>query len=100
MLMEAALSEFRNREIARVKVAVAAANQGAIRFYQNCGFRLAATRTHHGLPMNIYDISIRLAGQGSPAPDASATDSAPGFLKPSRFSWVDSVPGGTPAKCG
>ena len=53
-LMEAALKAFADRGIAEVKVAVGADNQIADRYYRKCGFELAVTREHHGLPMNIY----------------------------------------------
>jgi ribosomal protein S18 acetylase RimI-like enzyme len=63
MLLHTAFEELRNRGVERVKVAVAAANTGANRFYARCGFRLALTRLHHGEPMNIYDIDLT---DGSP----------------------------------
>ena len=53
-LMRAALGEFSQRDVCRVKVAVGADNEPANRFYQQCGFRLALTREHHGLPMRVY----------------------------------------------
>ncbi len=53
-LMEAALKSFADRGIAEVKVAVDANNHIADRYYRKCGFELAVTREHHGLPMNIY----------------------------------------------
>lgn len=57
-LMAAALKEFARRHIPRVRVAVWAGNEGANRFYLRCGFTLAQTRDHHGLPMNIYVIDV------------------------------------------
>lgn len=53
-LMAAAFEEFRRRGAPQVKVAVGADNEQANAFYRKCGFRLAVTREHHGLPMNIY----------------------------------------------
>ncbi|MCE5278173.1 MAG: GNAT family N-acetyltransferase [Planctomycetaceae bacterium] len=53
-LMEAANAEFRRRGIVQVKAAVGAALVSANAFYLKCGFRLAATQQHHGLPMNLY----------------------------------------------
>jgi ribosomal protein S18 acetylase RimI-like enzyme len=53
-LIGAALDEFRRRGISRAKVAVGAGNEPANCFYRRCGFRLALTREHHGLPMNVY----------------------------------------------
>lgn len=53
-LIDAALDEFRRRGISRAKVAVGARNEPANCFYRRCGFRLALTREHHGLPMNVY----------------------------------------------
>ena len=53
-LMQAATEEFARRGIRRIKVAVWAQNAPANAFYRKCGFELAATREHHGLPMNIY----------------------------------------------
>jgi ribosomal protein S18 acetylase RimI-like enzyme len=61
-LMHAALDEFARRGIDRVKVAVWAENLAANRFYERCGFAMAMQRTHHGLPMNIYSISIVRSG--------------------------------------
>jgi len=58
-LVDAAFEEFRRRNISRVKVAAWAGNEAANRFYHRCGFRLALTRDHHGLPMNLY---VRDAG--------------------------------------
>ena len=63
-LMRAALDEFARRGINEVKVAVWAGNERASQFYARCGFRLALTRQHHGLPMNVYVIAT---GSG-PAP--------------------------------
>ena len=56
-LMGAALGEFASRKIAEVKVAVGAGNEAGNKFYKKCGFELALTREHHGLPMNIYTIA-------------------------------------------
>ena len=56
-LMAAALREFASRGIDRLRVAVGAENKSANRFYLRCGFTLATTHLHHGLPMNIYTIS-------------------------------------------
>jgi ribosomal protein S18 acetylase RimI-like enzyme len=53
-LMRASLEEFRRRGIAKVKVAAGADNEAANGFYRSCGFELAVTREHHGLPMNVY----------------------------------------------
>jgi ribosomal protein S18 acetylase RimI-like enzyme len=53
-LMKAAFEEFRRRGIAGAKVAVGANNEVANGFYRSCGFELAVTREHHGLPMNVY----------------------------------------------
>lgn len=53
-LMKTAMNEFARRGIKQVKVAVWAGNEAANKFYQHCGFSLACTREHHGLPMNIY----------------------------------------------
>lgn len=53
-LVHAALEDFTRRDIYRVKVAVGAGNEAANEFYRLCGFELAMTRQHHGLPMNIY----------------------------------------------
>ncbi len=58
-LMAAALEEFARRRIPRIRVAVWAGNEGANRFYLKCGFTLAHTRDHHGLPMNIYVIEVQ-----------------------------------------
>lgn len=58
-LMRAAFDEFRRRGITHVKVAVGAANEVANTFYKRCGFRLAMTREHHGLPMNIYVVDLK-----------------------------------------
>ena len=83
ILMEAAFNEFRNRNIGRIKVAVAAANQGANCFYQHCGFHLATTRRHHNLPMNIYDVD--LAG-ASPTEEITFPKNLAGTDKPvARF---------------
>jgi len=57
-LMRAALKEFKRRDICHVKVAVGADNEPANRFYQRCGFHLALTREHHGLPLKIYVIDL------------------------------------------
>ncbi len=57
-LMQAALDEFARRGVKDVKVAVWAENLPANAFYQRCGFHLAMQWTHHGLPMNIYCISL------------------------------------------
>ncbi len=57
-LMDRAFEEFRKREIKCVKVAVGAGNETANKFYLRCGFELAVTRRHHGLPMNVYVISL------------------------------------------
>ncbi len=56
-LMQAALNEFARRGCPHAKVAVWAGNETANAFYQRCGFELALTREHHGLPMNIYTIT-------------------------------------------
>ena len=53
-LLQRAFEEFSRRGLRRVKVAVGGDNEGANAFYQRCGFHLAVTRQHHGLPMNIY----------------------------------------------
>jgi ribosomal protein S18 acetylase RimI-like enzyme len=53
-LMTAAFEEFKRRGISKTKVAVGADNKVANGFYQSCGFALAVTRKHHGLPMNVY----------------------------------------------
>ena len=53
-LIHAAFEEFRQRGIAKTKVAVGAENKVANCFYRTCGFELAVTRKHHGLPMNVY----------------------------------------------
>lgn len=53
-LMQAALEEFASRGIRDVRVAVWAENEVANAFYNRCGYRLALTRKHHGLDMNIY----------------------------------------------
>lgn len=66
ILMEAALREFHGRGTKHVKVAVSADNQGANRFYAHCGFGLALTRLHHGLPMNIYTIELGRARVTAP----------------------------------
>ena len=57
-LIGATLDEFERRGIRTVKVAVWAGNEPANSFYQQCGFELAATREHHGRPMNIYIVRI------------------------------------------
>ena len=57
-LMDAAFDEFRLRGVKQVKVAVGADNDQANAFYQRCGYHLALTRQHHGLPMNIYVIRL------------------------------------------
>ncbi|MBN2295735.1 MAG: GNAT family N-acetyltransferase [Pirellulales bacterium] len=59
-LMQAALAEFAQRGINKVKVAVWEGNEAANSFYKRCGFELALPHKHHGLPMNIYTI-IELA---------------------------------------
>jgi len=56
VLMKTAMDEFVRRGIKQVRVAVWAGNEVANKFYQRCGFSLATTREHHGLPMNIYVI--------------------------------------------
>jgi ribosomal protein S18 acetylase RimI-like enzyme len=56
-IMKAALGEFAARKIAMVKVAVGASNEAGNKFYKKCGFELALTREHHGLPMNIYTVA-------------------------------------------
>jgi ribosomal protein S18 acetylase RimI-like enzyme len=56
-LMQAALTEFARRGCTHAKVAVWAGNETANAFYQRCGFELALTREHHGLPMNLYTIA-------------------------------------------
>jgi len=61
-LLGAAMEEFARRGIDRVKVAVGAGNEPANRFYRRCGFELALTRTHHGLPQNIYVARIGADG--------------------------------------
>lgn len=53
-LMEAAMDEFANRRIKRIRVAVWDGNEPANKFYQHCRFSLAMKRKHHGLDMNIY----------------------------------------------
>ncbi len=57
-LMQAALGEFNRRGIERVKLCVGADMDQANSFHRRCGFELALTREHHGLPMNIYTIDI------------------------------------------
>lgn len=57
-LVQAALQEFDRRGAQRAKVAVGADMDPANRFYRRCGFELALTREHHGLPMNIYVIDL------------------------------------------
>ncbi len=57
-LMKTALEEFRRRGIEKLKVAVWADNEPANQFYKQCGFRLAQTRKHHGLAMNLYVIEL------------------------------------------
>ena len=57
-LMEAAFAEFRRRGVLQIKVAVGSTNEAANVFYQQCGFSLAVTREHHGLPMNIYTVDL------------------------------------------
>lgn len=57
-LVDAMVSEFACRGIPRVKVAVGADNEEANAFYQRQGFKLALTREHHGLPMNVYVLEI------------------------------------------
>lgn len=76
MLLNAAGNELRRRGVQRVKVAVGAANTGANRFYERCGFRLAVTRQHHGEPMNIYTAELAEA--------ASQADSMPAPAGPSQ----------------
>jgi ribosomal protein S18 acetylase RimI-like enzyme len=53
-LMRRALAMFRGQGIDRIKVAVWSANESAQSLYRRCGFQLAKTRIHHGLPMTIY----------------------------------------------
>ncbi len=90
MLLDAALNELWSKGIERVKVAVGAANTGANRFYERCGFRLALTRRHHGEPMNIY--AIDLAGETSPA-NAVASTAVPSDLpRPSCLRRVVPMP--------
>ncbi len=67
-LMAAAMAEFGRRGMTRVKVAVAAANEPANRFYRSCGFQLALQREHHGQPMNIYTLDVHHPAR--PCPDA------------------------------
>ncbi len=43
-----------------VRVAVGADNVAANSYYRKCGFTLAVTCEHHGLPMNIYTIATDL----------------------------------------
>jgi ribosomal protein S18 acetylase RimI-like enzyme len=64
-LMNAALDAFAKRDIPNVRVAVWAENKVANAFYQRCGYRLAHTRKHHGLDMNIYVTDLDSPG---PAP--------------------------------
>jgi ribosomal protein S18 acetylase RimI-like enzyme len=61
-LMDAALGEFASRNIADAKVAVGAGNEAGNKFYKKCGFELALTREHHGLPMNVYAIATAREG--------------------------------------
>lgn len=68
VLIEGALIEFACRGVDRARVAVGAANRTANLFYQRHGFELAMTRSHHGLPMNVYSVRI-------------AEDAAPGALQ-------------------
>ena len=62
-LMVAAMEEFARRDISRAKVAVGAGNEEANAFYRRCGFRLAARRTHHALPMHVYVAEIPRPGR-------------------------------------
>ena len=71
-LISAALEEFARRGADKVKVAVWAGNKGAIRFYEQCGFSLAAQRRHHGLPMNIYVAELKERSGLAPADQAAA----------------------------
>jgi len=61
-LMAAAFDEFARRDIGSLKVAVGADNEAANGFYRSCGFSLAVTREHHGLPMNVYVVDLRTSG--------------------------------------
>jgi len=58
-LVCSAFDELARRGMDAVKVAVWAENDPGNRFYQSCGFALALTREHHGLPMNIYVAPIK-----------------------------------------
>jgi ribosomal protein S18 acetylase RimI-like enzyme len=58
VLMEAGLAEFYRRGNDRIKVSVGADNDCANHFYVRCGFRLAITRLHHGLLMNVYVVQL------------------------------------------
>jgi len=77
MLLDAALNELWAKDIGRVKVAVGAANTGANRFYERCGFRLARTRRHHGEPMNIYTIDL---ADGTPSATTPSSKAVPSSL--------------------
>ena len=90
MLLDVGLNELWNKGFERVKVAVGAANTGANRFYERCGFRLAATRQHHGEPMNIYtiDLSDGMSAAGTRPPTKRPSE----LPRPSCLSRVVPMP--------
>lgn len=53
-LMQSALAEFRGRGISAVKVAVAADNEPANKYYRKEGFEKAGIYDSHGVQTNIY----------------------------------------------
>ena len=57
-LMETAMRDFADRGVSQARVAVWSKNETANQFYQRLGFRLALTREHHGLPMNVYAFDV------------------------------------------
>jgi len=66
-LMQAAFKEFQRRGVGKVKVAVGGNIVAGNNFYRRCGFTLAATREHHGLPMNVYVATIGAASANNAA---------------------------------
>ena len=60
-LTAVAAEEFRRRGVDRFKVAVGASSKTANAFYRRVGFQFALQREHHGLPMNVYVMTVEPA---------------------------------------
>ncbi len=63
-LIRQGLQECVKREIHRVKVMVASANESANRLYQKCGFELIAQIKSHGILSNIYVVDTHRTPDG------------------------------------